>query len=329
MSRPLRLLALSTAVALTLTAAPVTAFADSSDASSDSLAGTSTRTPAPQPRGESRPTFPATTAAQPAVAVRATPAARTAARTDARAVGKQWPVRTRTGDATYHPVTPSGDLSQRFTRVVAVQDRLYGTLTATVVLQGTPTEATDSRLRTGFGVLRTVDGALTCAAVEGGTAPDVHSWVEGTTSTFRYRQPISAGRSTTAFNCMYALMISPDGTTLYDAVTDANLAEARQKPILGFKIPGKRLNRSGFTRFPIRILNSAATVATAPRVRLTIRSRGAAVRYNPRVGTIKPGQGKKGAFFIKKTRAGVVPVTFIVRSKDYQRKIVLKIRPVR
>lgn len=86
MSRPFRLLALSIAVALTVTAAPVAAFADSS---SDVLAGASSRTTGPQPSAGGVPAAygPSTVTMAP-LAVRSTPRARGAQRTEARPVGK-------------------------------------------------------------------------------------------------------------------------------------------------------------------------------------------------------------------------------------------------
>ncbi|MDO9457959.1 hypothetical protein [Nocardioides sp.] len=326
MSRPLRLLALSTAIAVAWTTAPVAAFADSTVDVPDAAS----RAPASQARGTDAPAaYPALDTQVPDLAVDGVSAERRGQQgTSARPVSKKWPVRQRVGSATYHPVTPSGDLSQRFVRATMVQDRLYGEIYVDVTLQGTPTEATDSRLRVGFGVIRNVSGTPTCVTGPGSTDADRHSYgtdpdnYSGTR--IRYAAKL-AGAKRGKYNCGFAIMLSPDGATVYDAVTDSVLIERRQKPILGFKITGKRINNRSFTRVPVRIVNSRYTVATATKVRLTVRSRGVAVRYNPRVGKIKPGQVRRGAIFVKVTGRGNGSITLIARSKDYRKKITVRV----
>jgi hypothetical protein len=333
MSRPLRLLALTTAAALTLSLAPVTAFADSS---SDTLGGTPTttsRTPASQPSTGAVPAaYGPSTVATPAPALRVESLTRSDQRTDARRtdtkpVGKQWPVRTRKGDATYHPVTPQGDVSQNFRRVVMVQDRLTGTMTVGVALQGTPTAEQNLRLRVGFGMIRDSGTGPVCTPTARSVDVDRNSYnAAGGSFTYTVRL---AGARTEAYNCSFAILLSGDETVVYDAVTDARLAEARQKPILDFKFKGKTLKPRGFTKIPLRIVNSRFTVATATKVRLKIKTRGVAVRYNLRVGRIKPGQGKRGAIYVRDTARGTGFVTLILRSKDYKKKITVKVREVR
>lgn len=241
-------------------------------------------------------------------------------------------MRTRTGDATYHAVTPSGDLSQRFKRVVMVQDRLYGTMSVSVVVQGVPTAETNSRLRVGFGIIRQGDSGPVCTPTSRSVDVDRNSYgtdpanYNGTT--IRYRVAL-AGAKTEAYNCGFAVLLNDDATVAYDAVTDARLTEVRQKPILDIKFKGKALRPRGFTKIPLRIVNSKFTVAAATKVRLKIKTRGVAVRYNPRVGKIKPGQGKRSVIYVKDTRRGTGFVTLIVRSKDYKKKVTVKVREVR
>ncbi len=325
MSRPLRALALSTALALVVTAAPVAAFA----APTDDLSAAPSRADAAPSRevGPATP-FPSLSAGSfsaPATTASGRTASRTA-RTE-RAVAKHWPVRLRTGRATHRLATPSGDPSQNIVSAKMVQDRLTGRLYADVVLAGTPTAATDSRLRVGFGRYVT-DTAGTYCSSPGGAYVDVSSYGASEGAQAKYYVPLDAMKTGT-FNCALAGVLSLDGATTYDLVQADTLTEARQRPLLEFRFKGKRLKPRGYTRVPIRIVNRAATVATAPKVRLIIKTRGVSVRYNPRVGTIKPGQAKRGVIFVKDTRRGVGKVTLIAKSREYRKKVTVKVREVR
>jgi hypothetical protein len=334
MSRPLRLLSVAVAASLALTLAPSSpshaADPDVGPSAGGVIAGSSARTPAPAgagPDADAPTAFGGTAPATAPLRVGAPVAARGEARADERRVARHWPVRLRVGDATYHPVTPSGDLSQRFVRVRMTQDRLYGVMRVDATLQGAPTEATNARLRVGFGRI----SGTTCVPTARSVDIDRNSWgappvYQG--ARIRYAVALPGAR-TEAYNCGFAALISGDGSTTYDAVTDGRLVEHRQKPILQFRFKGKRLAPGRFTRVPIRIVNTRYTVATAPRVRLRIKTRGVAVRYNRKVGTIKPGQGRKGAIFVKKTGRGTGWVTMIAISKDYRKKIRVPVRPVR
>ena len=64
-------------------------------------------------------------------------------------------------------------------------------------------------------------------------------------------------------------------------------------------------------------------------MRLKVRARGVAVRYNPRVGTIKPGGTRKGAIFVKDIRRGNGSVTLIVTSKNYRKRLTVPVRETR
>jgi hypothetical protein len=262
----------------------------------------------------------------------ATPLEATAAPATSARKKHQWPIRSRTGTLTTHPVTPQGDLSQNFESVKVIQDRLKGRMVAVVVLQAAPTEATDARLRVGFGkVAETEEGAF-CQSTSGSVAGDVHSYgtsgaYDGDTITYGAQL---AGAKTQAWNCAFAQMISPDGATLYDAVTKSGLRERRQKPILSIKVPDKRLERSGFTKVPIKIKNSKQTIAKAPKVKLSWKTKGAVVKARKKVGTIKPGNGKKGQFLVRSNRRDRTgSIKFTVKSKNYKRSVKLKIRPIK
>lgn len=133
---------------------------------------------------------------------------------------------------------------------------------------------------------------------------------------------------TASYDCAFVQSKSlTDGST-YDGVEGAATL-FRQKPILTISAKGKRLQPRGFTRVPIKVCNSADTVATAPKVRMKARTKKVAIRFNPRIGTIKPGTCKKGPIFVRKTARGVGKVTLIVSSKNYRVKETFTVRPVR
>lgn len=243
----------------------------------------------------------------------------------------RWPVRSRLGTLTTHTVTPQGDPSQQFVSVKVLQDRLKGTMTAAVQLIAAPTEATDARLRVGFGKVTTTTEGTFCRTSSGSMAPDVHSYgtsgaYDGDRITYRVKL---AGAKTQAWDCAVAAMLSQDGSVVYDAVVTGSLKERRQKPILTIKVPKTKLKRSGFTRVPIKIRNSKQTIATAPKVKLSWKTKGAIVKAKKKVGKIKPGTGKKSHFLVRSTRGNRSgSIKFTVRSKNYETTIKLPIRPV-
>ena len=243
----------------------------------------------------------------------------------------RWPVRSRLGTLKTHTVTPQGDPSQQFVSVKVLQDRLKGTMTAAVQLIAAPTESTDARLRVGFGKITSTADGRTCSMNSGSTANDIHSY--GTSGAYNgdritYRVKLAGAKKQT-WNCAIAAMLSADGSVVYDAVATDSLKERRQKPILTIKVPKKKLNRSGFTRVPIKIKNSKQTIATAPKVKLSWKTKGAIVKAKKKVGKIKPGAAKKSHFLVRSTRGSRSgSVKFIVRSKNYQTSIKLPIRPI-
>ena len=133
---------------------------------------------------------------------------------------------------------------------------------------------------------------------------------------------------TATWNCAFVDSRSMDGATLHDDLIGRS-SLFRQKPDLSIRVKGRQLRARGFTRVPVIIKNSRDTVATAPRVRLTVIGRGVAVRYNPRVGTIKPGTTRRGAIFVKDTRRGIGYVTLKLRSKTLRLKLRVAVREVR
>jgi len=53
------------------------------------------------------------------------------------------------------------------------------------------------------------------------------------------------------------------------------------------------------------------------------------VKARKKVGTIKPGQGKKGTFLVRSTRRDRTgSIKFTVKSKNYKRSVKLRIRPL-
>ncbi|MCW2813546.1 MAG: hypothetical protein JWN84_1001 [Nocardioides sp.] len=174
----------------------------------------------------------------------------------------------------------------------------------------------------------------TCSSPEGGAI------AFSNTDTDTVSNPVYAGdritvkptrlpaARTARWNCAFVDSRSLDGATLNDDLI-GRASLFRQKPDLSIRVKGRELRARGFTRIPVIIKNSRDTVATAPRVRLTVIGRGVAVRYNPRVGTIKPGTTRRGAIFVKDTRRGIGYVTLKLRTKTLRLKLRVAVREVR
>lgn len=246
-----------------------------------------------------------------------------------------WPVGSRTATlARESGVTPSGAASQNLAAVTVAQKRAASTIQADIVLAAAPTLETDSRIRVAFG--RVVDsGSGPLCTPTSTSVVDIHSFdVNGSGSS---SNPAYAGKhivikptrlalaKTAAWDCAFVLVLNADATVTYDAFI-ARLVDHVQKPSLSFAVKGKKLKRNGYTRVPITIRNSAATIATAPAVRLRWRTQGVSVRATARVGTIKPGHSRKGFFLVKDTRRGTGKITFTATSKNYRTSVTLKVR---
>ena len=244
----------------------------------------------------------------------------------------RWPIGGGRANLTVHPETPTGDLSQRFTRVRMDHYRAYGGVFAAVVQLGAaPTEATSSVVRLAFGRISGTD----CVSAAG------HNIAFTSTDTDTQNNPVYGGATitvkpfrfeparTASWNCAFAQTLNiADTTTKYDAVAGSP-GLFRQTPILTIKTKGRSLKRRGYTKVPITISNSPGTIATAPRVRLSWKTKGVKVKANPRVGTIKPGRAKKGFFYVKDTRRGNGKIVFTVKSRNYQKKLRLTVRETR
>jgi hypothetical protein len=320
MSRPFRLLALSTVLAVSASLLPIAGAAGAAPPAAR---------PSPRPAaGAASGITVGTTTVSSDVFVPVGPAAPRAAR---------WPIGGGGADLTAHTVTPTGQPAQRLAAVQMRHYRVYGgVMEARVRLGGTPDASTSAYVLLAFGRL---DAArTTCSSPAGSNIAFTSTDTDTTSANPVYRgstievQPVrlAAARRAT-WNCAFARTASDTSfvpPAQYDGLAGA-AALFRQKPLLSIRVKGRRLKAHGYTRVPVIIRNSSDTVATAPRVRLRVRTRGVAVRYNARVGTIRPGRAARGAIFVKDTRRGTGYVTLIVSSKDYRRKVTVKVREVR
>lgn len=244
----------------------------------------------------------------------------------------QWPVRLRTGRLPNRVggTTPSSDPSRQLASAGVTQDRLTGQFGVELQLRAAATSASNTRLRVGFGTVVTSGGQQVCQAQTGSTDVDRNTY--GTSGAYNgasiaYRVDFPQVRRN-VWNCGFVLLVSPDGATLYDGLV-GTLRDIRQKPALGIYVKGRKVTNRRFTRVPVTIRNSKQTIATAPKVTISWRTRGAAVRGKRMVGTIKPGAAKKGAIYVRKTSRGPGKIWLTVKSKTYKRTVVLRIRPVR
>lgn len=244
----------------------------------------------------------------------------------------QWPVRLRTGRLPNRVggTTPSSDPSRQLASAGVTQDRLTGRFGVELALRAAATEATNTRLRVGFGKVVTSGGQQVCQAQTGSTDVDRNTF--GTPPVYNganiaYRVDFPQVRRN-VWNCGFVLLVSPDGASIYDGLV-GTLRDIRQKPALGIFVKGRKVNNRSFTRVPVTIRNSKQTIATAPKVTISWRTRGAAVRGKRMVGTIKPGAAKKGAIYVRKTTRGPGKIWLTVKSKTYKRTVVLRIRNIR
>ncbi|GAA4700240.1 hypothetical protein [Nocardioides nanhaiensis] len=244
----------------------------------------------------------------------------------------QWPVRLRTGPLRNRVggTAPSAEPSRQLASAGVTQDRLTGQFGVELALRAAATEATNTRLRVGFGKVVTSNGQQVCQAQTGSTDVDRNTY--GTTGAYNgasiaYRVDFPQVRRN-VWNCGFVLLVSPDGATIYDGLV-GTLRDIRQKPALGIFVKGRKVNNRSFTRVPVTIRNSKQTIATAPKVTISWRTRGAAVRGKRMVGTIKPGAAKKGAIYVRKTSRGPGKIWLTVKSKTYKRTVVLRIRNIR
>ncbi|WP_148613711.1 hypothetical protein [Nocardioides rubriscoriae] len=316
MPRSLRALTTSTALVVTAALLPLSAGPASAARTDPS--------PEPAPRAATGITIRDTAVASPVFV----PVAPTSSR------ATTWPI----GGGSTNLVGPSGTATgapaQQLSRVQMRHYRVYGGVLAGVVdLVAAPDASTPSWVLVAFGNV-SADGTM-CESPAGSNIAFT------STDTDTVNNPVYDGARiqikpfqfptarTATWNCAFA-DTATDSTfaTPYDSLAGpASLF--RQKPDLKIVVKGRKLKRYGFTRIPVVIKNSSDTIATAPRVRLKVRTRGVAVRYNPRVGTIRPGTAKRGSIRIKDTRPGKGFVTLIVTSKDYRRKVRLVVREVR
>lgn len=244
----------------------------------------------------------------------------------------RWPVRLRTGRLPNQVggTAPSGQPSHDLVSAGVTQDRLTGQFGVELALRAAATPETNTRLRVGFGKVVASGGQQVCQAQTGSTDVDRNTY--GTTGAYRgatiaYRVSFPQVRRN-VWNCGFVLLVSPDGATIYDGLV-GTLRDVRQKPALGIFVKGRKVNNRSFTRVPVTIRNSKKTIATAPKVTISWRARGAAVRGKRMVGTIKPGAAKKGAIYVRKTSRGRGKIWLTVKSKTYKRTVVLRIRNVR
>ncbi|CAN5517273.1 hypothetical protein BH11ACT8_BH11ACT8_30960 [soil metagenome] len=258
--------------------------------------------------------------------------------TAAPSLRTRWPVGFRTGRlGPEQGVTPAGDPSQNFASVSVRQSRAASTIQADIRLAAAPTAETDSRLRIAFGHVVQGETGAVCTSSDSSTF-DIHSFdVNGTGTS---RNPAYSGAHVVlkparvavarnaAWNCAYALLMNADGSTLYDAYI-GRLEDHIQKPKLSFVVANKKLKRNGYTRIPLKIHNSASTIAAAPAVRLTVKTKGVSVRVNKKVGGIKPGATKRSAFYVKDTRRGNGVIVFTAVSGGYRKSIRLVVRELR
>lgn len=244
----------------------------------------------------------------------------------------KWPIGGGRATLTTHPVAPTGGPSQQFTRVQMAHYRAFGgVMEARIQLAAAPDPAVPSWLVLAWGRLNSTRTQCLSPAGSniGFTATDTDTQdnpvYRGARIDVRAFEFPAARRAT--WNCAFAQSRSSAASdaTLYDSVT-GRAGLFRQKPLLSVRVKGRKLKRRGFTRVPVIIRNGQGTVATAPKVRLKVKTRGVAVRYNPRVGTIKPGGVRRGAIFVKDVRPGKGWVTLIVTSRNARVKLTLPVR---
>ncbi len=252
-----------------------------------------------------------------------------------RTTDSSWPVGSRTGVlARKEGATPTGPPTRQLKAVRVAQKRAPSTIQATIRLVEAPSRDSNSRIRVAFGTIAEEKDGPVCQTEEGAYV-DIHTFdVEGTGTS---GNPAYEGRKITIkpahlaaahdapWSCAFATVLNSDTSTVYDSFSGA-LTDRIQKPRLTFVVPSRKLRPSGYTRIPIKIFNSDSTIATAPRVRLKWRTRGVSLRADAKVGTIKPGNFRKGYFHLKRTRRGPGTIVFTAVSRDYRASVTVRIR---
>ena len=333
MSRRLHLLTSSTALAVTAALLPLSAGPASAAPTREAYTSSSSRAAQSAPLVRTDGLTVTTDAAS---SRRFTPIAAPTARAGSAARAASWPVGGGRATLTTHPAAASGQPAQQLRGARLTHRRTYGgTIEGVVDLAAAPTPgdpATAAVIAVRYG---TVSPENMCVS------PPDNGISFTNTDTDTQDNPVYAGtritikRSlfpaarTASWNCAFVDSLANDGSaTRYDSVV-GQVTAFRQKPDLVINVRGRRLRGSGFTRIPVTIKNTRDTVATAPNVRLSVKSRGVAVRVNKRVGTIKPGSARRGAIFVKDTARGKGFITLTATSRDYRRSVRLVVRPVR
>lgn len=319
MSRALRLLSTSTALAVAAALIPLTAGSATASTRDE-------RSPEPASRASTgvviRDTAVSSAAFVPVGAGSQTPARATT-----------WPVGGGRADLTHHTGTATGAPAQR---LVSAKLRFYrahgGVMEALVKLGGTPSASTPAAVLLAFGKV-SADGQV-CNSPEGAniaftnTDTDTRNNPEYRGSAIKVQPFQFPAARTASWNCAFA-QSATDGsfTTLYDALAGP-VALFRQKPILSIRVGSRTISSRSFTTVPVVIANSSDTVATAYNTRLKVTASGLSYRFNPDVGTIRPGSSRRGSIQLKYTSRYTSYFVITVRSGDYVRKVKYTVRPV-
>lgn len=322
MSRALRLLATSTALAVSAALIPLAAGSATAAVGEDRTEPTS-RVSGSDPVGVTVGDAVSSTAFVPleATAARAT----------------TWPVGSGRADLTQHTTgTPTGAAAQR---LVSAKLRFYrargGVFEGSVRLAAVPDASTSSEVLLAFGRLNSAQ--TVCNSPDGGNifftsiddAPSADNPVyQGANVRVMPVSFPAAARG--VFNCAFA-KTAPDSAsfpTPYDSL-GGNVTLVRQKPILSIRISNRTISSRAFTTIPVVITNSATTVATAYNTRLGVTARGLSYRFNPAVGTIAPGASRRGSIQLKYTTRYTGYFIIAVRSGDYVRRVKYTVSPVR
>ncbi|MFB9313267.1 hypothetical protein [Nocardioides plantarum] len=323
MSRALRLLATSTALVVAATLVPLTA--GSATAASTNTAATDTgRSPQPAPGAASGVVIRDTAVSSTAFV----PVRQTAARTT-------WPVGGGRADLTQHTVTATGAAAQQLS---SARLRFYrahgGVMEAAVKLRAAPDASTPATLLLAFGKVNST--GTTCISAAGSnvalTSTDTDSQDNPVYrgSSIRVRPFRFPAAKSAAWNCAF-VQSAADATftpPLYDDLAGPSVL-FRQTPILSIRVSNRRISSRSFTTVPIAIANSSDTVATATNTRLKVTATGLSYRFNPAVGTIKPGYQRKGSISLKYTSRYTGYFVITVRTGDYVKKVKYTVTPVR
>ncbi|MEO9323089.1 hypothetical protein ABFT23_06330 [Nocardioides sp. C4-1] len=324
MPRPSRLLALTTAIALSFTAVPGTASAQPATAGSESAASsaassaTSLRAArsADLTAGHQRVAPSSTTSLS--VPLGAGASARTLAPAPERKRTKRWPVRLRGAVATAHYGTPSGEAQFQIASAQIRIDRGTNNLYVDAALRATPT--TPVYLVAGFG--RVQNGF--CASPAGANLKlRTTDYANGNRIRVFGARPQATALG---WNCVIAVTLQTE-TSYYDVVQAARINNVRQKPSFGVVVRRASLTSARYKKVRYSISNSRQTIATAPNVRLKVKTRGpVAVRYKKKLGSLKPGQRKNRSIQVRLTGRGNGKIIYIFSSRDYKVRLVTKVR---